>query len=103
MGPRRTTPEQASRSSLFVSMLAAQQRERERMLGEILKAKGLMPLLMKQRNGTRWSGEERRELRERLHALSLISPYLVALAVPGSLLMLPMLAWWLDRRRGRRN
>lgn len=100
---RRPTPEQASRPGLIVSVLAAQQRERERVTAEVLKAKGLMPLLMKQRNGLRWSVEERRQLRGHLHALSLISPYLVALAVPGSLLMLPMLAWWLDRRRGRRN
>jgi hypothetical protein len=68
----------------------------------VLKAKGLMPLLMKQRNGSRWSAEERRELLDRLNALSQISPYLVAMAVPGSMLMLPVLAWWLDRRRGRR-
>ena len=84
-------------------MLEAQRREREHVLQEVLKARGLMPLLMKQRNGSRWTTDERRELKERLNALSQISPYLVALAVPGSLLMLPVLAWWLDRRRGKRN
>ncbi|GIK24854.1 MAG: hypothetical protein BroJett006_11000 [Betaproteobacteria bacterium] len=83
-------------------MLEAQKRERDHVLREVLKAKGLMPLLMKQRNGNRWSAEERRELLDRLNALSQISPYLVAMAVPGSMLMLPVLAWWLDRRRGRR-
>jgi hypothetical protein len=84
-------------------MLEAQKRERDHVLREVLKAKGLMPLLMKQRNGDRWSADERQELKDRLNALSQISPYLVALAVPGSMLMLPMLAWWLDRRRGKRN
>jgi hypothetical protein len=93
---------QPASRGLFRHLLEAQRREREHILGEVLKAKGLMPLLMKQRNGSRWSDEERRELRERLNALSQISPYLVALAVPGSMLMLPVLAWWLDRRRGRR-
>ncbi|MBI4989218.1 MAG: hypothetical protein HZC23_10395 [Rhodocyclales bacterium] len=84
-------------------MLDAQKRERDYLLGEVLKARGLMPLLMKQRNGSRWTADERRELRDRLNALSQISPYLVALAVPGSMLMLPLLAWWLDRRRGARS
>lgn len=83
-------------------VFAAQQREREHILREVLNAKGLMPLLMKQRNGNRWTTEERRELKDRLNSLSQISPYLVAMAVPGSMLMLPVLAWWLDRRRSRR-
>lgn len=84
-------------------MLEAQKRERDHVLRAVLKAKGLMPLLMKQRNGDRWSADERQELKDRLNALSQISPYLVALAVPGSMLMLPVLAWWLDRRRGVRS
>lgn len=84
-------------------MLEAQKRERDHVLREVLKAKGLMPLLMKQRNGVHWTAEDRRDLKVRLNALSQISPYLVAMAVPGSMLMLPVLAWWLDRRRGRRS
>ena len=88
---------------VFRPMLAAQQRERDYVLREVLKVKGLMPLLMKQRNGQRWSVAERRELKDTLKALSNISPYLLTLALPGSVLMLPVLAWWLDRRRGRRS
>jgi hypothetical protein len=83
-------------------MLNAQQRERVFVLQEVLKVKGLMPLLMKQRNGQKWTPEDRRQLIEQMRALTRISPYLVTLAVPGSLLFLPLLAWWLDRRRGRR-
>jgi hypothetical protein len=33
--------------------------------------------------------------------LSTLSPYLVVLVMPGGLLALPALAWWLDRRRLR--
>ncbi|MCZ2421288.1 MAG: hypothetical protein LC123_15795 [Burkholderiales bacterium] len=90
-------------AGIFRNMLDAQTRERERILREVLQAKGLMPLLMKQRNGVHWTAEDRRDLKVRLNALSQISPYLVAMAVPGSMLMLPVLAWWLDRRRGRRS
>jgi hypothetical protein len=56
---------------------------------------------MKPRNNQRWTDEERRELAAHLRRLSTISPYLVVLALPGGLLMLPALAWWLDRRRTR--
>ena len=84
-------------------MLEAQKRERDFIVAEFIKVKGLMPLLMKQRNGRRWTAAERRELLDDLRALSQISPYLFTLAVPGSVLMLPMLAWWLDRRRNRRS
>lgn len=90
------------RAPFLGRLLEAQRRERDRMLAEVLKVKGLMPLLMKQRNGQHWSAEERRLLREQLRAMSRLSPYLVMLALPGSLLLLPMLAWWLDRRRQRR-
>ena len=34
--------------------------------------------------------------------LSRLSPYLLLLLLPGSALFLPVYAWWLDRRRGRR-
>lgn len=91
------------RPAFIRHMLDAQTRERDYVLREVLKVKGLMPLLMKQRNGLSWSAAERRELRERLGALSHLSPYLLALIVPGSVLTLPLLAWWLDRRRGMRS
>lgn len=84
-------------------MIEAQQREREQITGEILKVRGLMPLLMKRRNGGRWTVDERHELIEQLNALAHLSPYLVMLALPGSFLALPLLAWWLDRRRLQRR
>ncbi len=92
------------RVGLIRKMLDAQKRERDYVLAEALKMKEFLPLLMKQRNGERWTAAERRELGQQLRALSQISPYLLALAIPGSVLMLPLLAWWLDRRRsGRRT
>ena len=78
------------------------EREKKYLLSEILQVKGLMPLLMKPRNKQRWTPEDRAELRVHLRRLSNISPYLIVLALPGSFLMLPALAWWLDRRRNRK-
>lgn len=84
-------------------MLEAQQRERLLITAELAKVRGLMPLLMKRRNGGRWTVDERHQLIEQLHACAHLSPYLVVLAMPGSFLALPLLAWWLDRRRYRRT
>jgi hypothetical protein len=78
-------------------------REKKYLLSEILQVKGLMPLLMKPRNKQRWTSEDRAELQVHLRRLSNISPYLIVLALPGSFLMLPALAWWLDRRRNRQR
>ena len=79
------------------------EREKKYLLSEILQVRGLMPLLMKPRNKQRWTPEDRAELRVHLRRLSNISPYLIVLALPGSFLMLPALAWWLDRRRNRQR
>ena len=84
-------------------MLAAQKRERLRVYAEIFKVRGFMPLLMKSRNGERWSTAERNELVEQLRAISHLSPYLFVMILPGSFLALPVLAWWLDRRRLQRK
>ena len=88
--------------SVVRNMLAAQQRERMRIANYLSTIRGLMPLLMKRRNGSRWSVSERADLHQQMRALTHLSPYLLVLALPGSFLMLPALAWWLDRRRGLR-
>lgn len=77
-------------------------REKKHLLHEILQVKGLMPLLMKPRNDQSWTPEDKQELKIHLRRLSSLSPYLIVLALPGSFLMLPALAEWLDRRRNRR-
>lgn len=83
-------------------LLASQRREIRRVLGELLSMRGLMPLLMKTRNGGQWTLQERNELLEHLRRLSHLSPYLLLLLLPGSALLLPLYAWWLDRRRIKR-
>jgi hypothetical protein len=77
-------------------------RERRHMLSELGQVKGLMPLLMKPRNKQQWSPQDKRELQGHLRQLSRMSPYIAVIVLPGGFAMLPVLAWWLDRRRGRR-
>jgi hypothetical protein len=83
----------------FRHVMDLQARERKFLLAEIMQVKGLMPLLMKRRNKQNWSVEDKAELRDHLRRLSHISPYIAIMILPGSFLMLPILAWWLDRRR----
>lgn len=77
------------------------QREKQNLLIEIQQTRGLMPILMKPRNGQSWSAADRAELRDHLYRLSRISPYLVLVVMPGGFFVLPVFAWWLDRRRLR--
>jgi hypothetical protein len=84
---------------ILAAMNVAQQRERQRILDEMVRARGMMPLLMKPRNGGHWTPVERARLMAELHALAGLSPYLVPLVMPGGFMLLPILAWWLDRRR----
>lgn len=83
-------------------LFASQRREGRRVVVELLQVRGLMPLLMKHRNGGAWTVAERAELLGQLRRLSRLSPYLLLLLLPGSALILPIYAWWLDRRRGQR-
>jgi len=88
--------------ALYRSLRDLTERERLYLTSEIMQARGLMPLLMKPRNKLRWTPEEKQALVMHFRRLTNISPYLVVLAMPGGMLMLPALAWWLDRRRNRR-
>jgi len=83
-------------------LLASQRRETRRVVTELLAMRGLMPLLMKTRNGGQWTPAEREELIVHMRRLTHLSPYLLLLVLPGSALLLPLYAWWLDRRRGLR-
>ena len=74
---------------------------RHQLVIEISEVRGLMPLLMKPRNRQRWTREDKALLVIHLKRLSTLSPYVVVLVMPGGFLALPVLAWWLDRRRPR--
>lgn len=83
-------------------MWKIQARERLRLSQELHEIRGLMPLLMKQRNGYHWSAEDVREIKLQLRTLLALCPYLAMFLLPGGFLVLPFLAWWLDRRRQKR-
>jgi hypothetical protein len=82
---------------------AVQNRERVRLWQEMAQMRGLMQLLMKQRNGYRWTETDRRKIRAQLRKLASLSPYMVLFVSPGGFLVMPVLAWWLDRRRQKRS
>jgi hypothetical protein len=85
---------------LFFETMA---REKRRILSELVQVKGLMPLLMKPRNFQKRTKENKRELRLHLKRLSRVSAYIALLVTPGGFAMLPVVAWWLDRRSSRRG
>lgn len=87
----------------FCSFLASNGREKSRMRRELGKIKGAIPLLMKPRNGGKWSTQDRIELRHMLRAAAAVYPYLIIWALPGSIILLPFLAWHLDARRKNRE
>ena len=86
----------------LVRALELAERERKFLLSEMVQVKGLMPVLMKRRNKQRWTEDDIAEIRSHVRRISKLSPYLVVIVMPGGFAMLPVLAWWLDRRRQRR-
>ncbi len=78
-------------------------RERSRILAEVHRFHGLMPLLMKQRNGQRWSWRDVAAIRVSLKDIAAVSAILTIFLLPGSFILLPLLAWWLDRRNQTRG
>ncbi len=86
----------------FCSFLASNHREKRRFRDELLHIKGAWPLLMKQRNGGTWTHDDKVRLKAMVRSASAVSPYLFIWALPGSMLLLPFLAWFLDRQRKSR-
>jgi hypothetical protein len=86
----------------FCSFLAGNSREKLRLRDELALMKGAWPLLMKQRNGGKWTAEEKAQLKATIRSASSVSPYLFIWALPGSVVLLPFLAWYLDRQRKSR-
>ena len=83
----------------FCSLVASNTREKRRFASELVHMRGAWPLLMKQRQGGKWTPEEKSKLKLMVRSASNVSPYLFIWAIPGSMLLLPFLAWFLDKRR----
>ncbi|MFZ5996432.1 MAG: hypothetical protein ACOYW7_02970 [Nitrospirota bacterium] len=75
-------------------------KNRAFILEQVLETKGLMQLLMKNRNtGKPWTAEEKLKIKLHLLKISLIVPVLIIFLLPFGSLLLPFLAEVLDRRR----
>lgn len=93
----------ARQNTRISRLVAAQRQQTADFVADVVRMRGLMPLLMKHRNGITWTIDEKAELITQLRILSRLSPYLIFLLLPGSALLLPGYAWWLDRRRRPRQ
>ena len=71
-------------------------------LDEVCHVQGLMRLLMKQRNRQGWSAEDKAAILFHLRHLAKSIPLLAVFSFPGGSLLLPLLVWFLDRRKKRR-
>ncbi len=79
-------------------------KNKEFILTEVLAVKGLMSLLMKNRNtGEKWTRDEKREIKNHLRNISKMVPVIIVFLLPMGSLFLPFLAEVLDRRNKRRN
>ena len=83
--------------------LEIMEREKNSLLFELVQVKGLMPLIMKKRSGERWTQQDKGELVAHFKRLSRMSPYIALVVIPGGFALLPLVAWWLDKRRARRK
>ena len=70
---------------------------------EMATLKGSVVWLVQQRRQGQWDAAERAHLREVMRSASSVSPYLFVWAIPGSMLILPFMAWFLDLQRKRRE
>ena len=87
----------------FCSFLAGNSREKSRLRREMATMKGSVVWLVQQRRQGTWSAQERAHLRDVMRSASSVSPYLFIWVIPGSMLLLPFLAWFLDQQRKRRE
>ena len=79
-------------------------QNRQFILAEVLAVKGLMQLLMKNRNtGEKWTRDEKKEIKHHLRSISKIIPVIIIFLLPGGSLLLPILAAVLDRRAAIRK
>jgi hypothetical protein len=73
-------------------------------MNEAKQANGFMKLLMKHRNtGAEWTGEERVQLKNYLRRLASYVPVLLVFLLPFGMLLVPVLAEIMDRRKEPRS
>ena len=87
----------------FCSFLAGNSREKSRLAREMATMKGSVVWMVQQRRQGQWTTAERAHLRDVMRSASSVSPYLFVWVIPGSMLILPFMAWFLDRQRKRRE
>lgn len=87
----------------FCSFLAGNSREKSRLKREMATMKGSVVWLVQQRRQGNWDATERAHLRDVMRSASSVSPYLFIWVIPGSMLLLPFMAWFLDKQRKRRE
>jgi hypothetical protein len=87
----------------FCSFLAGNSREKSRLKREMATMKGSVAWLVQQRRQGNWTAAERAHLRDVMRSASSVSPYLFIWVIPGSMLLLPFMAWFLDKQRKRRE
>ena len=92
-----------SGDGFFSRLLVSQKRQVRSMVDDVARIRGMMPLLMKHRNGGNWTRKEKAQLLLQLRRFSRVSPVLILLLLPGSVLLLPVYAWLLDRRMKKRK
>lgn len=85
------------------ALLASNDREKDRIRRELGKFKGGLAVLMKPRNGGEWTQQDRAHLKGMIRGASAVYPYLIIWVLPGSMVLLPFLAWHLDVRRQSRK
>lgn len=83
----------------FSAFLAGNSREKSRLQRELATMRGSIVWLVRQRRQGNWTAHEREQLRGFMRTASSVSPYLLIWVIPGSMLLLPFLAWFIDHRR----
>lgn len=80
-------------------MAAGAARERQRLHDEVASIRNRWHLLTNQR-GRKWkAAEDGQHVVAMLRSATFVTPYVVVFVLPGSVILLPLLAWFLDSRR----
>jgi len=73
---------------------------RRSVFSRLSRLEGFVRVLMMPRNGQSWSPADRAFLRAEVRAAARWVPAFLVFLLPGGMVLLPVYAWALDRRRG---